>query len=57
MGIFRSTQHEFFSLENINQAGIAFHQSRSKIDNARQNFVEPIRRAQPDTHLVQQINM
>ncbi|MGA7423591.1 MAG: hypothetical protein WBW77_12965, partial [Candidatus Sulfotelmatobacter sp.] len=57
MGILRSAQNQLIALQNINEAGVALHQGGSKIDHAGQYFVEAVRRRQPDTNLVQQINV
>ena len=53
MAILRSSQDELLLFQHINQAGVALHQCRSKLDHASQYFVETIRRRQPDANLVQ----
>jgi len=48
-------QDEFVAFENINEAGVALHQSRGKFDHAGQNFVESVCGTEPNTDFVQYI--
>ena len=57
MRILRGSQNQILALQNIDQAGIALHQRRSKIDHTSQYIVKAIRRRQPIANLVQQIYM
>jgi hypothetical protein len=40
MGILGSTQHQIVVLEKIDQAGIAFHHARNKLNHAVKNLVQ-----------------
>jgi hypothetical protein len=57
MWILRGSQDEIIAFEHINQTGIAFHKSGSKLDHASQHFVEAVRRCQASANFVQQVNM
>jgi hypothetical protein len=57
MLILGGPKDEFLVLENIDQAGVALHQRGSEFDHAGQHFVKAIRRRQPDSDFVQQVNM
>jgi hypothetical protein len=56
MRILRRSQNKFVAFQDVDQAGVAFHQRRGKINHAIQNFVKSVR-AQADADLVKYINM
>jgi hypothetical protein len=50
-------EDQFIAFENVNEAGIALHESRSKIDDAVQNVIKSIGGAESLGNFVQYINM
>ena len=42
MRILRCPENEFIAFENVDEAGVAFDQRRSKFDDAIQNFVKTV---------------
>jgi len=48
---------QFVAFQNINEAGVALHQSRGEFDDAAQNFVKSVCGTEPNTDFVQYIYM
>jgi hypothetical protein len=57
MRIFGCAKDQFIAFENVDQAGIALHESRSKIDDAVQNVIKSIGGPESLGNFVQYINM
>ena len=57
MRILRGSQNQILAFQNIDQAGVALDQRRSKVDHTSQYIMKAIRRRQPIANLVQQIYM
>src|SRR5580692_11736220 len=55
MWILRSPQHELIAFQNVNEAGVALDQRRSKFDHTAQNVVKSVRRTQPFADFMQYI--
>src|SRR5580704_15566696 len=56
MWILRSPQNELVAFQNVNEAGVALDQRRSKFDHTAQNVVKSVRRTQAFADFVEYIN-
>src|ERR1700727_1558224 len=56
MRVLRGPKDEFVAFEHVDQTGIAPHERGGKLNNAAQNLVESVTRAQADTDFVQHLN-
>jgi hypothetical protein len=53
MWILRSTQNKLVTLKDVDKAGVALDQRRSKFDHAIQNVVKAVSRAETNTDFVE----
>jgi hypothetical protein len=57
MRILGSAQNELVAFHDVDEAGVALDQRRSKFDNPAQNVVKSVRRSQAFADFVEYINM
>jgi hypothetical protein len=57
MRVLGGAQDQFIAFKNVDEAGIAFHQSGGKFDDAGKHFVKSVARSQAHANLMEYINV
>src|SRR5208283_4396559 len=57
MRVFRSPQHQFIALKNVDKTGVALDQCGSKFNHPVQNFVEFVAGSKASANVMKDVNM